>query len=285
MSKTRTYKQNYWRDWLGLIITFFFTVVSIFSLWKGNWQTGVPFYCFFGSLFLSILFSLTERVKISQESISLKTLLKTKTLAWDNISRVSSGSESIKLHNSGNTIVISLNSKLQDYEEIINQIGIKRPDLFNPQVNNEISGTFLTDIPTTWLILITALIGYGFWAYKTDGINPVLTLFYGITIPIIIAIMLYWVISSPKSVIIQEKSIVISYPFSQKELHSIDLISINFGHTIDMNGAKNYFVVFYLRNENPVYISDFRINLPITYLVLKNWHKQNTSTHSSSQQN
>jgi len=70
----------------------------------------------------------------------------------------------------------------------------------------------------------------------------------------------------------------------QKILLANEIASIDLRFTQTRNG-KNYFIAVNLVNRKTIRVSGLSPNLPVVYLVLKNWHKQNTISGQTIQQN
>jgi hypothetical protein len=66
----------------------------------------------------------------------------------------------------------------------------------------------------------------------------------------------------------------IKYFLSEKTLLADEIQSVQFTFQRSRNG-KIYFVLLHLVNRKSVRISGLNPSLPVVYLVLKNWHKQN----------
>ena len=260
---------------LGAIFIMFF-----FNVGFENLIEILPLILLFGILFLFVLFSITSQTIISNDEISTKNLLGSKTLPWTQISRVSGKGHAIKLHNFDNDVTIAPNPQLPGYNEVVEWIGIKRPDLFNPLEYSEMTRSWVNGIFLLFVGLL--VIGIGaflmFQSNTTDGYFPFLIFF------IIFIVILAVSLSSPQSVTIEGKSLVIKYLFNQKTLLADEIASIDLRYTQTRNG-KNYFVALTLTNKKVIRISGVKPSLPIVQLVLKNWHKTNASTGLTNQQN
>jgi hypothetical protein len=70
-------------------------------------------------------------------------LLGSKTLRWTEIARVSGRGYGIKLHNFDEDVTVAPMYRLPGYEEVIEWIGRKRPDLFGAQEFSEMKRGYL----------------------------------------------------------------------------------------------------------------------------------------------
>lgn len=230
----------------------------------------IPFGFLFAFVFLFAIYSVTSKTIIADAEISTQTLLGTKSLAWNEIGSVSGSGYAIKLHDNFGNVTIAPNQQLPGYEEVINWIGAKRPDLFNSQEYSEMSRSWLSTIffPVFGLFFV----GFGVFLYTQSG-----TFFPIIMLGIIGAIFIGMTFTSAQAVAIQGNSLVIGYLFSERTLLANEVASIALRFTQTRNG-KNYFVAINLTNRKIIRVSGLSTSLPIVYLVLKNWHKKNTSS-------
>jgi hypothetical protein len=228
-------------------------------------------------LFIFLVFKATAQTIISNDEIATKNLLGKKSLSWNEIDHVSGSGYQIKLHNAGDmTIAPSL--QLPGYIEVIEEIGAKRPDLFNPQEYSEMSrglgGIIITSL--FWFLLIIGL-----------GLNILTTQASDIVIPFLVfvgfgLIAIGMQVASPYKVTLDGDSIVIGYLFNKKTLSVNEIASINLLFSQTRYG-KSYYVMIYLANKAGIRISGLKPSLPISYLVLKNWHNKNAQNHQITQ--
>jgi len=74
--------------------------------------------------------------------------------------------------------------------------------------------------------------------------------------------------------------------WGEKNLPANEIASVELRFTrIRKRNDKNYFVALNLVNRETIRISGLTPNLPVVYLVLKNWHKKNTTIGQTNQQN
>ena len=243
-----------------------------------RWFIMIPFALLFGMVFLFVLLSATSQTTISDDEISTRNLLGTKSLRWSEISRVSGRGYALKLHNSDEDTVVSPAPQLPKYEEIIEWIGTKRPDLFNSQEYNEMTKSWWNTLllPVIGILII----GSGFFAYTQASET-----FFPFLIFVVMGLIFLGIsLAAPQAISIQGNSIVIGYLFGQKTLLADEIASINLRYTQTRNG-KQYFVAINHVNQSTIRISGLKPNLPVVYLVLRNWHKNNISNRQTSGQN
>jgi hypothetical protein len=83
-------------------------------------------------------------------------------------------------------------------------------------------------------------------------------------------------LSLPQSLMLEGKSLFVKYLFSEKKLLADEIASVELRFTQTRNG-KNYFVLLAQTNKKSLRILGLKPSLPIAYLVLKNWHKMNST--------
>ena len=100
-------------------------------------------------------------------------------------------------------------------------------------------------------------------------------------VPFIIFFMIGVVIigstfAMPQSLTLEGKSLLIKYPLNQKILLADEIQSVELKNQSTRNG-KSYFILINSVNKNSIRIAGLNPNLPVNYLVLKNWHKKNSA--------
>lgn len=212
----------------------------------------------------------THKVLISSEEISVVNLFGKRTLKWNEIDRVSGEGNAIKLHNQKGDIVIAPSPYLPKYEEIIEWIGLKRPDLFSHQNHKILSKGF------------GRLRWYIFFAFTTIAFGVYVYLAYNFFLPLAVSVVIELVFavisfSVPKFLIIQGDSVVLSYVSTKNILRASEIIAISLGFKESRNW-KIYFIVLHLLSGNTIRIYHLDC-MPVAYLVLKNWHKHYLPAH------
>lgn len=275
MNQPRVYKNSPFV--YGLLFVMFVVLFGAIFFASGdddfsNLFVMIPFALVFVFLFLFLVFNATAQTITSDEEISTKNLLGTKSLKWSEINRVAGRGNAIKLYNFNDDTVIVPSPQLPGYPEVVEWIGIKRPDLFDPQEYSEMSKSWVSVIlvSLSGLLLLFGL-GYFVLTQANDVLIPFLIfgVFWLITIGMTLA--------TPQKVSIQGNSIEIAYLFSKKTLSANEITSIDLSFTQTRNG-KNYFIAIYLTNRKLIRASGLNPNLPVACLVLKNWHKKNNLT-------
>jgi hypothetical protein len=269
-----------------VIILFVFLLISMFlNLGSNDFYFQVFFIAFIGIIFLISLYSMTVKTIISDSEISTQTIFGTKSLSWGEINRVSGRSSALKLHNLDGDMTVAPSPQLPGYDEIINQIGAKRPDLFDPLTYREMKRGWFILFPFIMLAVffVAGLLVYGVLVFNNSE-TPVGFLMPLIFIVVIALVLFGVVLSSPQSVTLDGKSMLVKYFFSEKTLLANEILSIELRFTQTRNG-KNYFVLLTQTNKKSLRISGLNIGLPIIYLVLKNWHKKHSGIDLTTQNN
>lgn len=275
MNEPHVYKHSHlqiiiWTLIFGLLLAFIFFPIDL----NGGYQL-IPAAVIVLVMVIFVL-SLTQKTIISEDEISSQTLFGTKTLRWSEITRVSGRGHAIKLHNFDGDVTVVPSSNLPRYEEIIEWIGNKRPDLFNPQEYTELkSGSFPLLAGLTLLILLLGLFaGAGLLIYTSPDSATV------IIAPLLIFLIIIVVVAGtiafrPRSLTLDGKSMTIRYLFREKTLLADEIQNIQFTYRQTRNG-KIFFILLQLVNRKSLRLSGLNPNLPVVYLVLKNWHGNNT---------
>lgn len=266
MNEPRVYKQSPFLFIFMLLIFGILFVGLVAAMGRETWYILVPFAAVFGVIFLIAIFSMTSKATISDDEISTQNILGTKTLRWSEINQVSGRGYGIKLHDIDRAQTVAPNPQLPGYPEIVEMIGMKRPDLFNPQEYNEISKGWLNTIALVifgLLFIGAALFGY---AMESDTFFPFLIF------AVIGLVFIVMGLASPQTITLQGNSMIIGYLFKQKTLPANEISSVDLRYTQTRNG-KQYFAALNVVNGSTIRVSGFRPNLPVVYLTLRNWHK------------
>jgi ABC-type antimicrobial peptide transport system permease subunit len=274
MNEPRVYKQSPFLFIFMLLIFGILFVGLVASMGRENWYIMIPFGLVFGVIFLIAIFSMTSKATISEDEISAQNLLGTKTLRWSEINHVSGRGSGIKLHDFDRGMTVAPNPQLPGYPEIVEWIGVKRPDLFSPQAYSQLSKSWFQRIFQVLFGLL--LVGIGFFGYMQDSD----TFFPFLIFALMGIIFSGAALASPQSITLQGNSMMIGYLFKQKTLSADEISSVDLRYTQTRNG-KRYFATINLVNSKTIRISGFGPNLPVVYLVLKNWHAQNTESSRS----
>lgn len=277
LNEPRTYRHPPFQLGLTIFIFGILGVGLLTTIGTTKYLVLIPFGILFGVIFLTTLYSMTTKTIISDNEISTQSILGVKTLAWNEISSISGRGNAIKLHNFDGDVTVAPNQQLSGYEEIVEWIGAKRPDLFNPLEYSELSRSWLGTI--IFPVLGVLFFGFGYFIYTQSDLFFPLIMF-----SIVGAVFIGTLFTSPQNVSIQNNSIVIGYLLSQKTLLSEEVASVNLRYTQTRNG-KNYFIALTLTNKKVIRVSGLSPSLPVVYLVLKNWHKKSSPIVPTNQQN
>ena len=274
MNEPRVYKHSPFQFVVLILMFGFILVAMFFNMDLGDGSMLIPVAILLLVVIISIT-SLTQKTIISEDEISSQSLLGTKTLRWSEINRVSGRGYSIKLHNLDGDITVVPSPNLPGYEEIVESIGNKRPDLFNPREYDELkSGSFPLLAGLIFTVLFVGMFaGFGLLLYNSPDAAPVMIAPLIIFL-VIIAVFVGMMFFRPRSLVLDGRSMSIKYFLSEKTLLADEIQSVQFTFQRSRNG-KIYFVLLHLVNRKSVRISGLNPSLPVVYLVLKNWHKQN----------
>ena len=274
MNEPRVYKHSPFQFVVLILMFGFILVAMFFNMDLGDGSMLIPVAILLLVIIVSVI-SLTQKTIISEDEISSQNLLGTKTLRWSEINRVSGRGYAIKLHNLDGDITVVPSPNLPGYEEVVESIGNKRPDLFNPREYDELkSGSFPLLAGLIFTVLFVGMfVGFGLLLYNSPDAAPVMIAPLIIFL-VIIAVFVGMMFFRPRSLVLDGRSMSIKYFLSEKTLLADEIQSVQLTFQRSRNG-KIYFVLLHLVNRKSIRLSGLNPNLPVVYLVLKNWHKQN----------
>lgn len=254
----------------GGMLAFFFV-----SLGQDEPIFFIPILLLFELVGFVSLLQVFVRTIISDDEITSRTILGTKTLRWSEISRVSGRGYGIKLHNLDEDVTIAPSPQLPGYEEIVEWIGTKRPDLFNPQEYSEMKRGW----GFVFGLLLLGLVGLGIvgvFVMQSFSSPDTAALFAPLLVLGVMLLVFFWMILSiPQSLTLEGNALTLKYLFSTKTLRADEIASVFFGYTRTRNG-KQYYISLQLANRRQVRVSGLGLSMPVAYHVLKNWHRKNT---------
>ena len=278
MNEPRIYKHSF-----ALTVIILVMLVLIFAAlsFGGDWNgvTSLIALSIFVLIITIFVVTMTQKTIISDDEISSQSLFGIKTLHWSEITRVSGRGDSIKLHNFDGDVTVAPSPGLPRYEEVIEIIGNKRPDLFNPREYDELkSGSFFLLAGLAFLVLFLSMIaGVGYFLYSSPDTARLGSVIFAPLIVLFIVMVVFagTIAFRPRSLTLDGKSMTIKYLFREKTLLADEIRSVQFAYQQSRNG-KIFFVLLHLVNRKSLRLSGLNPNLPVVYLVLKNWHQQNS---------
>jgi len=196
----------------------------------------------------------------------VQNILGTKSLRWNEISRITGRGHGIKLHNFDGDLTVSPSAQLPGYEKVVEWIGMKRSDLFEPQENEEMRRNWLTILLMG--IILVLIIAFGSLTVIQSG-----QWFLAIFFVFVGAVLMAVIASSPQSITLEGRSLLVKYMFSQQSLREREIQSVELRSQRTRNG-KSYHIRLNLLDGKGLRISGLGPSLPIVYLKLKNWHKK-----------
>jgi hypothetical protein len=282
MNEPRTYRRSPVQFILVMGILVIFGITILRTIPRDGYIALIPFAIIIGIAFVSTLYTMTQKATISEDGISAQSILGEKSLRWEEISRVSGRGDGIKLHNLDGDVTVAPSSQLPGYEEVVEWIGIKRPDLFNPQEYSEMRRgvSTLVVLAVFGVVLVGVIITTGvLFSYNSNNLDALLPLIF--IIFILVAVFAAAFFFQPQSLMLEGKSLRVKYLFKEKTLLADEIASVDLRFTQNKNG-KNYFVQLTQVNKKKMRISGLSLGLPIVYLTLKNWHTKNVASANSS---
>jgi len=283
INEPRTYRRSPIQFILVMVLLVIFGISFLTTLSDIGYVFLILLAVFLGIAFLSTLYSMTQKTTISDDGISTQTFLGEKSLRWGEISRVSGRGHGIKLHNFDGDMTVAPSSQLPGYEEVVEWIGVKRPDLFNPLEYGEMKRGI--SVLVLLVVLMVVLIGVGVAfgiLYFSEPETPV-NVFMPILFIVIIFIVFFGItLSQPQSLMLEGKFLRVKYLSNERTLLADETASVELRFSQTRNG-KSYFILITQNNRKSLRISGLNPSLPIAYLVLKNWHGKNAELGQTNQ--
>lgn len=279
INEPRTYRHPTYQLFILIIVFGIMAVVLFPSFNSTDFKSAIPLAAFFALILLFSVYSLTVKTTISDDEISTQSLLGTRTLKWAEIDHISGKGYAIKLHNRDGDVTAAPSPQLTGYEEVIDFIGTKRPDLFAPQDYSEMSRSWYGFILLSVIALF--VIGTGIFLLTQTGTTGMIIFIFFLVLALFIA---YITFSMPRSLNLEGDTLFIKYFTTEKSIRAHEIVSIQFNYRQTRNG-KNYFVGIDLSNKRYTRITGIGPNLPVVFLVLRNWHKKYTKIGLTTQRN
>ncbi len=266
LTEPRTYRYSTARLVLLIVLLLLLGVAPFFILGSVNFLYLLFSFAFIGLILLISIYSLTRSTTVSNDEITTRSLLGERTLHWREIDSASGRGNAIKLHNRDGDMTVAPSPHLPGYPEVIEVIGAKRPDLFNPVNYDVMSRNWLNS-----LLFLTGgvlIIGVGFFLYldSNETLMPIVFL------AVVCLGFLASIFMSVLSLKLDGSLLTIRYLLSKSELRPEDVHSIGLNVTQTRSG-KNYHIVMFTKNNRTIRFSGIGPSLPVVYLVLKNWHQ------------
>jgi hypothetical protein len=227
---------------------------------------------FLGLMISASIYYLTIIVRISDVEITSRNWLGSKSLCWNEIARVSTRGQNIRLCNSSEDITLSIDAQMDRYEEILDILYKQRPDLFDADKHDTMSVGTIARIVTIGLGLLAIAASIPFmYDEEMWFLSP---LFIGLGLWIIVVFFL-----SPKSAVLENDTLHILYFFRENSfsVEEIQCFSLEKRRTRD---GYIYFVQVKLKNGKPIKLSTTKPGSVVTYQILKRWHEKAKANRS-----
>lgn len=227
-----------------------------------------------GFAFIVFLFYATSSVKVSEHEIVTTRLLGVKSLPWMDISHVSMRGQSLRLHNRDDDVVLSIDSQLEGYPEILDILFKKRPDLFDVSGNAMMSRGWLSGIATVGVgLAVIAISAFIFFAAREVEEVSILSALIFFTLGLFI--IASWFLA-PQSILLEDQTMVVAYLFREVTYTAGNITSITLEKRRTRNGYV-YFVQVNLKTGKPLKLSGFWSGSVLMYQILKRWHGKASS--------
>jgi hypothetical protein len=209
---------------------------------------------------------------ITDDGISTQGVFGKKSLRWNEISRVSGRGNDIRLHNHDEDVNLAPSIELPDYEEIIETIGQRRPDLFSSSLHPVFNKTAEYAVILPLVALLPIALGIYIWS-RADEFGII---FFAVFLVAGLAVFGFS-FSAPQTVKIEGGSLRVRHLWGEKTFSVAEVQSIELAYQNSRN-SKNYYVRLKLPSQTAPKLFGLAPSMPIVYLVLKNWHRKPAQT-------
>ena len=266
LTEPRTYRYSIARLVLLIVLLLLLGIAPFVILESANFLYILFSFALIGLIMLVSVYSLTRSTTISHEGISTRSLLGERTLNWSEIQSVSGRGNAIKLHNRDGDVTVAPSPHLPGYPEVIEMIGTKRPDLFNPANYGALSRNWLSSL--LFLVGGVLIIGIGIYLYFESDETVMPILFLAVVCLGFIASIFMSVLSLQlDGSLLTIRSLLSTSSLRREDVHAIGL------NVTQTRSGKNYHIVMFTKNNRTIRFSGIGPSLPVVYLVLKNWHQ------------
>lgn len=259
-----------------LIILLLILGIGLFMILGSDYSLyALPGFAFIGLIMVISIYSLTRSTTISNDGISVRSLLGERSLSWSEIDSVSGRGNGIKLHNRDGDVTVAPSPQLPGYAEVIEMIGAKRPDLFNPASYSVMSRNWLGSL--LFLVMGMILIGIGIYLYRDAGqidFDPgqIETMMPAIFLGVVVVTFVTAIFMSVLSLRLDGSSLTVRYLLSQTVLQPEEVRTVGLDIRQTRSG-KSYAIFMFTNRNRTIRFSGIGPSLPIIYLVLKNWQQ------------
>lgn len=246
-------------------------VMGAFSVFIGFSDGETNYFCFSvaGFIMIVVLFFATSSITISLDEITTTRLFVSKSLRWSEIGRISMRGETLRLHNRDEDITLTLDSQLDDYNEVLDIVFGRRPDLFDASENNVLSGSWLRNVVLlgTSLVVITISIILVFLLEGFDKIFSLPLFMLGIYI------MWSW-FSAPRRITLEGKNLIVGYLLEEASYSADEISSISYKRKRKPKSGYINYVQINLRAGECIQFSLFEHGNAFAHQILKRWQQK-----------
>ncbi len=275
MNEPRIYRHPRSEVVLAFLVIFLLGIFAIVLAFIGtDWMTALTMGVFavFVAAYAVVMFSYS--VSISATGISSRMLWVEKSLAWSEIRGVKGSDQSLKLQDMDGSVTVSVHSHLPGFEEIVVQIGEKRPDLFAPPAFDEMKRGLSSILP---MIVVLFVLAGGAFFLSSSGEEAwiLLVLFAALGVFLVVTLA-----TALRAVVLETGTLRIEYPFRERIIRADEIEAAQLAYQNTRHG-KVYFAQLLLVGGKKVKLTGLQPGAPATYLALREWHKRQQGTGRS----
>ena len=170
-------------------------------------------------------------------------------------------------------MVLSLDSQVEGYAEILDILFNKRPDLFNEGENIVMSTGWLVNLLivgfSLFLIIVFSVFMFSL-SEEFEKISSVILVALGVWL------LVAWFLS-PKSIGLEDRTLLVIYFFKEVSYSVEDIRFVSLEKTRTKEGYV-YFPQLNLTSGKKIKLPGFKQGSIFTYQILKRWHQKATSS-------
>ena len=273
MKEPRVYKTSpILLVFVGLLFIFFIGMLVLAFGATSFWIMG-PFMIFFLFFFGWFFLVMASKTIVSDDEIAIQGLLGTKSINWMNLGRGLGQGYTLKLHSRDDDVTLSVSPRLPGYQEVVEFVGSKRPDLFTSQEYSSMKRSVFQYLGVLLGLFMMGGVAVAYLLAMFGNGDITSSSFMPLLILVVFAlIMMVTTLSGPQSINLEGSTLNLKYLFSEKSFQANQIAHIQLSFTQSRNG-RHYFIALTTLERKTIRISGLGLSLPIAYLVLKNWHR------------
>ncbi|HMB22432.1 MAG: hypothetical protein ACM33V_09040 [Chloroflexota bacterium] len=180
------------------------------------------------------------------------------------------------MHNRDEDVTLTLDSQLDDYNEVLDLVFSRRPDLFDAGENNVLSGNWLRNVVllVAGLVVITISI---ILVFLLEGFDKIFSL------PLfMLGIYIVWSwFSAPRRLTLDGKNLIVGYLLEEASYSVDEIRSISYKRKRKPKSGYINYIQINLKAGDDIQFSLFEHGNAFAYQVLKRWYETTSRSDGS----